>query len=255
MIAEAVSCADDFSAVSYRLRAEAQWHDGKPVTPDDVIFSYMSFKTYNPQYAAHYRHIAKVERTDAREITFTFDAPGNRDLPQIIGQLTIMPKEWWEGTNENGNKRDIGSTTLEPPLGCGPYRIKDFSPGRSIVYERVKDYWGTAINVNLGRNNFDELRFEYFRDSTTALEAFKGDAVDWRTENSAKNWATGYDFPAVTNKRVILEKFPIRNLGMMQAFAFDIRRSNRKTQECGARSTMTFVSSAVQDRRLDRDAI
>ena len=171
-----------------------------------------------------YRHVVKVEKTGDREITFTFDAPGNRKLPQIIGQLTILPKDWWEGTDKDGKKRDIGATTLEPPLGSGAYRIKEFSPGRSIVYERVKDYWGKNVNVNIGRDNFDELRFEYFRDATVAIEAFKADTVDWRTENSAKNWATAYDFPAVNDKRVILEEFPINNVGMMQAFAFNIRR-------------------------------
>ena len=123
---------------------------------------------------------------------------------------------------------DIGETTLEPPLGSGPYRIKEFSPGHNIVYERVKDYWGKDLNVNVGRDNFDELRFEYFRDATVAIEAFKADMVDWRTENSAKNWATAYDFPAVTEKRVLLEEFPINNIGMMQAFAFNIRRDKFK---------------------------
>ena len=174
--------------------------------------------------AASYRQVVKVEKTGDREITFTFDAPGNRKLPQIIGQLTVLPKEWWEGTDKDGKKRSVSETTLEPPLGSGPYRIKEFSAGRSIVYERVKDYWGRNVNVNIGRDNFDELRFEYFRDATVAIEAFKANTVDWRTENSAKNWATAYDFPAVTEKRVILEEFPINNVGIMQAFAFNIRR-------------------------------
>ncbi len=225
LLAEAVNYADDFSAASYRLRQDAKWHDGRPVTPEDAIFSFEAFKKHSPQFAAYYRHVAKLEKTGDREITFTFDSPGNRELPQIVGQLTVLPKHWWEGTDKNGNKRDIGATTLEPPLGCGAYRIKEFSPGRNIVYERVKDYWGRDLNVNIGRDNFDELRFEYFRDTTVALEAFKADAVDWRTENSAKNWATAYDFPAVGEKRVILEEFPINNVGVMQAFAFNIRRA------------------------------
>jgi microcin C transport system substrate-binding protein len=225
LIAESVSYPDDFSSASYRLRAEAKWHDGSPVTPDDVIFSFEAFRKYSPQLAAYYRHVAKVEKTDDREITFTFDAPGNRELPQIVGQLTIMPKAWWEGTDKNGKKRDIGETTLEPPLGGGAYRLKEFSAARTLVYERVADYWGHTLNVNVGRDNFDQLRFEYFRDTTVALEAFKADTVDWRTENSAKNWATAYDFPAVTEKRVILEEFPITSSGVMQAFAFNIRRA------------------------------
>ena len=225
LLAEAVNYPDDFSAASYRLRQEAQWPDGRPITPEDAIFSFEAFKQHSPQFAAYYRHVAKLEKTGDREITFTFDSPGNRELPQIVGQLTVLPKHWWQGTDKNGNKRDIGATTLEPPLGSGAYRIKEFSPGRNIVYERVKNYWGRDLNVNVGRDNFDELRFEYFRDTTVALEAFKADTVDWRTENSAKNWATAYNFPAVGEKRVILEEFPINNIGVMQAFAFNIRRA------------------------------
>jgi len=228
LIAEAVNYPDDFSSASYRLRAQAKWHDGSPITPDDVIFSFNAWKKYSPQLAAYYRHVVKVEKSGDREITFTFDSPGNRELPQIVGQLTILPKLWWEGADKNGKKRDIGNTTLEPPLGSGPYRIKSFSPGREVVYERVKDYWGRAVNVRIGRDNFDELRFEYFRDITVALEAFKADNVDWREENSAKNWATAYNFPGVTEKRVILEEFPINNVGVMQAFAFNIRRDKFK---------------------------
>jgi microcin C transport system substrate-binding protein len=224
LVAEAVSFPSDFSSVSYRLRPHAKWHDGKPVTPDDVIFSFESLKKYSPQLSAYYRHVAKAEKTGEREVTFVFDAPGNRELPQIIGQLTVLPKHWWEGTDKNGKQRNIGETTLEPPLGSGPYRIKDFSAGRTIVYERVKDHWSRELNVSLGVNNFDELQFVYFRDTTVALEAFKADNVDWRNENSAKNWATAYDFPAVSDKRVLLEEFPIRNSGVMQAFAFNIRR-------------------------------
>jgi len=228
LIAEAVSYPDDFSSATYRLRAEAKWHDGKPITPEDVIFSFAAFKEHSPQFSAYYRHVAKVEKTADREIIFIFDGPGNRELPQIVGQMTVLPEHWWKGSDANGNKRNIGATTLEPPLGSSAYQIKDFSPGRTIVYERVKDYWGANLNVNVGRENFDELRYEYFRDTTVALEAFKGDAVDWRTENSAKNWATAYDFPAVKDGRVILEEFPIRNVGTMQAFVFNIRRAQFK---------------------------
>jgi microcin C transport system substrate-binding protein len=225
LLAEAVSYPDDFSSASYRLRAEAKFDDGMPVTAEDVIFSFDAFKKHSPQTAAYYRHVVKVEKTGDREVTFSFDSPGNRELPQIVGQLMVLPRHWWDGADANGNKRDIGATTLEPPPGSGAYRIKEFSAGRSIVYERVKDYWGEGLNVNIGRDNFDELQFEYFRDTTVALEAFKADTVDWRTENSAKNWATAYDFPAVSDKRVILEEFPISNIGMMQAFAFNIRRA------------------------------
>jgi microcin C transport system substrate-binding protein len=225
LLTEAVSYPDDFSSATYRLRAEAKWHDGKPVSAEDVIFSFNAFKKHSPQFAAYNRHVVKVEKTGDREVTFTFDSPGNRELPQIVGQLLVLPQHWWEGTDNNGNKRDIGATTLEPPLGCGAYRIKEFSPGRNIIFERVKDYWGKDLNVNVGRDNFDELGFEYFRDTLVALEAFRGNKVDWRSENSAKNWATAYDFPAVAEKRVIKEEFPINSQGVMQAFAFNIRRA------------------------------
>jgi microcin C transport system substrate-binding protein len=224
LLAEAMSYPDDYSSATYRLRAEAKWHDGTPITPDDVIFSFEAWKKYDPQRSAYFRHVTKVEKSGDREVTFTFDGPGNRELPQIVGQLVILPKAWWEGTDGNGKKRDVGTTTLEPPLGSGAYRIKDFAAGRNIVYERVTDHWSSGLNVNVGTSNFDELHFEYFRDTTVALEAFKANTVDWRTENSAKNWATAYDFPAVSDKRVLREEFPIRNVGVMQAFTFNIRR-------------------------------
>jgi microcin C transport system substrate-binding protein len=225
LLAEAVSYPDDRSSVTYRLRAEAKWHDGQPVTPDDVIFSYEAFKKNSPSLSAYYRHVVKVEKTGDREITFTFDGPGNRELPQIVGELSVLPKHWWEGTDKNGKKRDIGTTTLEMPLGSGAYRIREFSPGRTIVYERVKDYWARDLNVAIGANNFDELRFEYFRDTMVALEAFKADTIDWRTENVAKNWFTAYDFPAVSEGRVIKEEFKVESRGIMQCFAFNIRRA------------------------------
>jgi microcin C transport system substrate-binding protein len=228
LLAEGATYPPDFSSVTYRLRREAKWHDDVPVTPEDVIFSMDVLKKNHPRYAAYYRHVAKIEKTGDREVTFTFDAPGNRELPQIVGELTILPKHWWDGVDASGKKRDVSATTLEKPLGCGVYRMKEFVPGRSIVYERIKTYWGKDLNVNVGRDNFDEVRYEYFRDTTVALEAFKADQLDWRTENSAKNWATAYDFPAVTDKRVVLEEFPIRNSGVMQAFAFNIRRDKFK---------------------------
>lgn len=238
-LAETASHPDDFSWVTYRLRAQAKWHDGKPVTPDDVIFSLDSFKKHHPQYSAYYRHVVKAEKVGERDIKFTFDAPGNRELPQIVGQLTVLPKHWWEGTDSEGRKRDISATTLEKPLGSGAYRIREFVPGRSVALERVKDYWGGDLNINIGRNNFDELRYEYFRESTVALEAFKGDQVDWRVENSAKNWATAYNFPAVTEKHVLLEEFPNRSSGIMQAFALNIRRD--KFKDLRVRRALNFA--------------
>ena len=228
LLAEAVSYPADFASATFRLRAGARHHDGRPVTVEDVIFSMEAFKKYSPGHAAYYRHVAKMEQTGEREVAFILDAPGNREMPLIIGQLNVLAKHWWEGTDPSGKKRDVGATTLEPPLGNGAYRVKDFVAGRTVVYERVKDYWAKDLGVSIGRDNFDELRFEYFRDGTVALEAFKADQVDWRTENIAKNWATAYDFPAVRDKRVLLEEFPLRSRGIMQAFAFNTRREKFK---------------------------
>ena len=225
LLAESVRYPDDYSSVTYRLRPEARWHDGQPVTPEDVVFSFDAFKTNHPFYAKYYQHVVKAARTGERDVTFTFDMPGNRELPQIVGQFSILPKHWFEAKDKDGNKRDVTSTTLEKPLGGGAYRIKDFVAGRSVTYERVPDYWGRNLPVNVGRDNFDEVRYEYYRDTLVALEAFKAGQVDYRIENSAKNWATAYDFPAVRDKRVILEEFPILRSGAMQAFAFNTRRA------------------------------
>jgi microcin C transport system substrate-binding protein len=227
LLAEAVSYPDDLSSATYRLRAQAKWHDGKPVTPEDVIFSFNAFKKFSPQAASRYSQVAKSEKTGDRDITFTFNGPGNRNLVQVLGKLTILPQHWYEGTGKNGQSR-VSETSLDPPMSSGPYRIKEYSPGRSVVFERVKDYWGNEINVNIGRNNFDEIQLEYFRDSTVAIEALKADSIDFRTENSAKNWATAYDFPAAKEHRVILEEFPINNVSLVQGFAFNIRRDKFK---------------------------
>ncbi len=227
-LAEAASYPDDFSYVIYRLRPQAKWHDGAPVTVDDVIFSLEAFKKHHPMYSAYYSHVVRAEKIGDRDVKFVFDMPGNRELPQIVGELTILPKHWWESTDSEGRKRDVSGTTLEKPLGSGAYRVKEFVAGRSIVLERVKDYWGRDLAINVGRNNFDELRYEYFRDPTVAIEAFKGDQIDWRLENSAKAWATAYNFPAVTDKRVVLEEFPNRSSGVMQAFVPNQRRTKFK---------------------------
>jgi microcin C transport system substrate-binding protein len=224
LLAEAVSHPADFGSVTYRLRA-AKWHDGMPITPEDVVFSFKAFKTHNPRLSSYYRHVTSAQVTGPREVTFSFDTTGNRELPQIVGQLTVLPKHWWQATDKSGHRRKIGNTTLEAPLGSGPYRVKTIDAGRTILYQRVDDYWGKHLNVRVGQNNFDELRFDYFRDADVEFEAFKAGDFDWRTENVARNWATGYDFPAVTQQHVVLEEFPIRNVGIMQAFAFNTRRS------------------------------
>jgi len=228
LLAEGAAHSDDFGWVIYRLRKEARWHDGKPVTPEDVMFSIEVLKKYSPMYGSYYRHVVKTEKFGERDIKFTFDSPGNRELPTIVGELIVLPKHHWEGTDSQGRKRDISATTLEPPLGSSAYRIKDFVAGRSVSLERVKDYWGAKLPTQVGLNNFDEMRFEFFRDNLVALEAFKADQADWIAENSAKQWATAYDFPAIAEKRVIKEEFPISDSGRMQGFALNLRREQFK---------------------------
>ena len=224
LLAEAVRHPDDFSSVTYRLRGEARWHDGRPVTPADVIFSFNTLRTNSPAYAFYYRNVTKAEATGEREITFSFSEAGNRELPQIVGQIPVLPKHWWEAAGPDGRPRDPTQTTLETPLGSGPYRLKSFETGRTAVYERVPDYWGRDLNVNRGRNNFGELRYEYYRDAAVLLEAFKGDRLDWRTENVARNWVTSYEIPALKEGRIVKQEFERRSTGVMQAFAFNLRR-------------------------------
>ena len=240
LLAESFSHPEDYSSVSFRLRPEAKWHDGQPVTADDVIFSFEAFKANSPTYAFYYANVTKAEKTGEREVKFTFNETGNRELPQIMGQLIVLPKHWWEGTAPDGRKRDVAQTTLEPPLGSGPYRLKSFDAGRNAAYERVKDYWGANLNVNVGQNNFDEIRYEYYRDATVLLEAFKADRIDFRTENSARNWATGYDFPARQEGRVILEEFPYRATGIMQAFVINLRRDKFKDERVRRAFNLAF---------------
>ena len=228
LIAESVRYPADYSSVTYRLRPEARFNDGSPVTAEDVVWSFETLKRIDPLRARYYPDVTKAAVTGEREVTFTFAGPGNRELPQITGQIPILPKKFWEGTDEQGRKRNIEEGTLEKPLGSGPYRVKAFAPGRWITYERAPDYWGAKLPARIGTNNFNELRFDYYRDTTVLVEAFKGDQFDYREENSAKNWATAYAFPAVEQKRVVLEKFKDSQSGRMQAYAFNIRRDKFK---------------------------
>ena len=230
LLAEALSYPDDYSSVTYRLRKEARWHDGKPVTPEDVIWSFNTIKEIDVQRAFYYKHVKTAEKTGDNEVTFTFDQTGNRELPQIVGQLLVLPKHWWEGTDATGKKRDIRASTLEPPLGSGPYRVSKVDPGRSIAFELVEDYWGRGINVNVGKNNIAEIRYEYFRDNTAQFEAFKSGSLDWRSENTAKVWATQYEFPAVKSNQVVLNTYEnsFRTSGVMVGFIPNMRREKFK---------------------------
>jgi len=224
LIAEAVKRATDFSSVTFKLRPEAKFHDGSPVTPEDVIWSMTTLKEAHPAYNFYYKNVVSGEKTADNEVTFKFSETGNRELPQIVGQLPILSKTWWKGKDARGKERKLTETTLEPPLGNGAYKITKVKAGDSITLERVDDYWGKDLPVNRGSSNFDELQVIYYRDSTVSLEGFKGDLYDFRVENSSKDWATGYDFPAVKRGDVVTEKITLKNSDGMQGYAFNIRR-------------------------------
>lgn len=229
LLAEAVRIPPDLGSVTYRLREGAKWHDGKPITPDDVVWSFGVLKANSPFYAAYYQTVEKAEATGPREVTFTFSEKGNRELPQVLGQLRVLPKHWWEAKDAQGRQRNPTETSLEIPLGSGPYRLEKFQPGRTATYVRVAEYWGKDLPVNAGRFNFGTVRYEYFRDGTVLVEALKGDLYDFRVENIARNWATAYDdIPAVKDGRLIKEAFPDKGMGNMQAFVFNTRKDKFK---------------------------
>lgn len=222
LLAETVTVPEDRSWVEFTLRAEARWHDGKPITPDDVIWTFNTLvEKGQPFYRFYYGSVEKVEKTGERSVRFDF-APGeNRELPLIIGQITVLPKHYWE-------TREFDKTTLEPPLGSGPYRIKEVDAGRAITVERVADYWGKDLGVNKGQNNFGTIRYDYYRDTNVMLEAFKAGAFDYRSENSSKAWATEYDIPAVDDGFMKKDTIEHQRSSGMQGFAFNTRRARFK---------------------------
>ena len=152
-LAEALSWPDDYSSVTFRMNPRAKWSDGQPVTADDVVWSFNKGVELNPNYANYYANVTKAEVSAPGEVTFTFDQTGNRELPNIMGQLLILPQHWWEGTDASGKARDITHSTLEPPMGSGPYKLASFSAGVSITYERDPNYWGLKEPFNIGQNN------------------------------------------------------------------------------------------------------
>lgn len=226
LLAEGVSYPEDVSFATFRLRAEARWADGKPVTPDDVIFSFEKSKELNPLYTSYYRHVVAVEKTGDRDVTFRFDEKHNKELPMILGQFQILPKHWWEGVGPDGKPRDINRTTLEPVMGSGPYRIAEFKAGATLRYELRDDYWAKDLNVNVGQNNFRSIAYTMFGDLDVQFEAFRSGNTDYWVETKAARWATGFDFPAVKDGRVKREELPnpYRATGIMQALVPNMRR-------------------------------
>jgi len=226
LLAEGVSYPDDISSATFRLRTEAKWADGAPVTPEDVIFSFDKAKELDPMNMSYYAHVSKAEKTGDRDVTFSFDEKNNRELPQILGSFLIVPKHWWEANGPDGKPRDISRTTLEPVMGSGPYKITAFAPGATIRYELRDDYWGKNISVNVGQNNFAAIAYTYYGDRDVEFEGFRAGNVDYWQDNQASRWATGYDFPAAKDGRIKREELPnpLRAVGVMQALVPNMRR-------------------------------
>ncbi|MEI8393795.1 MAG: extracellular solute-binding protein [Rhodospirillaceae bacterium] len=222
LIAESVELAPDRSRVVFRLRPEARWHDGTPITGRDVLFSWQTLRTSGrPNHRTYYNRVAKAELVDERTVRFELmpapDGTIDRELPLILGLMPILPEHWWQS-------RRFEETGLEPPLASGPYRISAVQPGRRLEYGKVSDYWGQGLAVRRGTANFATIRYDYYRDDGIALEAFKAGEVDVRYENDPNRWATAYDFPAARDGRVRLEVLTHRRPEPARAFIFNTRR-------------------------------
>ncbi|MFV2090118.1 MAG: extracellular solute-binding protein [Pseudomonadales bacterium] len=222
LLAEGVEVAEDFSWVAFRLRDEAYWHDGEPLTIEDVIFTFEAIKDYgSASLRTALRNVERIERMGPREVRYVM-VEGSLPDPNIavtLGILPVAPEHYWRS-------RDFAATTLEPPLGSGPYRILDFEIGRKVTYERVENYWGRDLPVNRGRYNFDRIVYDYFRDQQVTFEARKAGLIDIGPETVAKTWSTQYDFPAVVKglfKAELIEE--ARPVGLWWAVFWNLREA------------------------------
>ena len=233
LLAESIEYPADRSWVIFHLRPEARWHDGEPVTAEDVVFSFNVLREKGqPFYRYYFGSVESVEALDARSVRFGFGGAPNRELPLILGQLPVMPKHWWEG-------RDFAETHLDPPLGSGPYRVGEFEPGRFLEQVRVEDYWGADLAVSRGQNNFDRIRIDYYQDRIAIREAVKAGNVDYFVENQAKAWAVDWDTPAVAAGRLKKVLVPTETPQGMQAFVMNTRRA--KFQDRRVRNAITHA--------------
>ncbi|MHC5132708.1 extracellular solute-binding protein [Pseudomonas glycinis] len=219
LIAQSVEYSEDRSWVVFNLRPEARFHDGAPVTAYDVAFSYRTLlKDGHPLYRTALQEVLRVDILNKQRIRFVFKRSGNPLLILRLGELPVLPQHYWKD-------RDFKATTFEPPLGSGPYRITSVTPGRQLIFERVKDYWGKDLPVNRGKYNFDRMEVEFYRDSDVAFEAFKAGEFDIYIEHQAKNWVNGYNFPAVRRGEVLKVQIPHQIPTQTQGLFMNSRRA------------------------------
>jgi ABC-type oligopeptide transport system substrate-binding subunit len=218
LIAESVEVPEDRSWVIFRLRPEARFHDGKPVTVEDVIFSIETLRDHGrPNHHTYYSQVTKMEKVGPRAVKLTFGASADRELPMILGLLPVLPRHWFKG-------RVFDQPSLDIIPGTGAYRVDSVSPGRSISYRRDPNYWGRNLPINRGRYNFDVVRYDYFRDDDMALEAFKAGTVDFRAETSPRKWASAYDGNALREGRIVKRVLPNGLPAGLNGLVFNTRR-------------------------------
>ena len=220
LIARAVEINKEQNHMTFTLRKAARFHDGRPITADDVIWTLKTLKAAHPFFNAYYRNVRRAEKLSQHQVRFHLDRGANRELPFILGQLPVLPKHFWEQKNH-----DFMAASLTPPLGSGPYRIAKVDAGRAITYERVKNYWGKNLPVNVGHHNIGEIRVDYFGDDSVMFEAFKSGDLGFRIESRAANWALGYRaIKAKHGAKLAREEIEDKNPSGMQAWTFNIRR-------------------------------
>ena len=219
LLAERVEMAQDRSYVVFDLRAQARFHDGEPVTAEDVVFTFNTLMDKgHPFYKAYYADVKEVKAESKLRVRFTFKMAGNRELPLIIGQMPVLPKHFFDG-------KDFAATTLKPVLGSGPYKVKSVEPGRKIVYERVKDWWAKDLGIAKGRYNFDLISFDLYRDQAVLLQALLAGEYDVREENIAKSWTDDYKHPSIDRGNIVKAEIPHDIPTGMQGFVYNTRRA------------------------------
>ena len=218
LIAESIEVSEDRSFAVFTLNPAAKFSDGTPITVEDVIFSHALLRDHGrPNHRSYYQKVTRVEKTGENKVKFTFDGSGDREMPLIIGLMPVLPRHLIDPDS-------FEKTSLAPPIGSGPYLVDKVDPGKSISYKRDPRYWGADLPVNRGHFNFDEIRFDYYRDSGSMFEAFKSGAISVRPEDDPTRWTEGYDFPALRDGRVVKEEFPIEVPAGMSALVFNTRR-------------------------------